>query len=477
MIIDMSPDAVMALSSAGIILFANPAAEQLLERPVAEMVGTEFGFPLFDNEITEIEVVSKSGVLQTAEMRMVDIEWEGEKSFLLTLRDITERKILQEKLSQEQKIESIGQLAGGVAHDFNNMLGVVLGHTELALKKAEPESPLISDLEEIRKAANLSADLTRQLLTFARKQAIAPKVLDLNESVTGTLKMLHRLIGENIHLSWNLAANLWPIIVDPWQIDQILTNLCINSRDAISGPGKISIKTENRTLDERSTSTLAFDVVPGDYVLISMSDDGSGMDKMAQAHIFEPFYTTKETGSGTGLGLATVYGAVKQNHGFLNVYSEPELGTTFNIYFPRTSRAVEVKKETAEKSLNFATETILLVEDDKMLLNMEISMLEEIGYTVLPAATTDLAQTLTREHPGPIHLLISDMIMPVMNGKELSDKLRPLRPDMKVLFISGYTADILFNKYVIENEINFLQKPFSFEALTVKVREALDSPI
>jgi len=341
--------------------------------------------------------------------------------------------------------------------------------------KADPSSPLISDLEENRKAAYRAAELTRHLLTFARKQAITPKVLDLNESVTGTLKMLQRLIGENIQLSWNPADELWPVKVDPSQLDQILTNLCVNSRDAISGTGTISIKTANTSWDEDAITSHPYDVVPGDYVLLSVSDDGCGMDKKAQAHIFEPFYTTKEVGSGTGLGLATVYGAVKQNQGFLTFYSEPGLGTVFNIYLPRTSKAVEAKQETAEIPLLRGTETVLLVEDDEMLLRMVTSMLEESGYTVLAAITTELAQALAKEHPSPIHLLISDIVMPEMNGKELSEKLTPLRPDMKVLFLSGYTADIISDQGIIKENIHFLQKPFSFETLTDKVREVLDA--
>jgi len=401
--------------------------------------------------------------------------------FFGLIRDISERiktdqeRIdLENQLHQAQKIESIGQLAGGVAHDFNNMLGVILGHAELAMIKAETSSPLLSAVEAISAAAKRSADLTRQLLTFARKQTISPKVINLNEEITGILNMLQRLIGENINLSWNPTSNLWSVKVDTSQIDQILANLCVNARDAIAGNGKISIKTENHTLDEGATNALPYDVVPGDYVLLSVSDNGCGMDKQVQAHIFEPFYTTKEVGSGTGLGLATVYGAVKQNHGFITVYSEVGLGTIFNIYLPRTSKAVEAKQKTAEKPLLRGTETILLVEDDEMLLHLVTTMLEESGYTVLSAATTELAQTLAREHSGQIELLISDMIMPAMNGRELSAKLQTLRPKMKVLFLSGYPADIISNHGVIKDEIHFLQKPFSLEVLTSKVREVLD---
>jgi signal transduction histidine kinase len=422
----------------------------------------------------EVRWVSGLGALKT--------DADGRELLLMgTIQDITEQKKREEaeekleaQLHQAQKIESIGQLAGGVAHDFNNMLGVILGRVDLALRKAGSSSTLVTDLQEISKAAQSSAALTRQLLTFARKQVIAPKVLDLNEAVGGMLKMLQRLIGENIQLSWNATANLWPVKIDPSQLDQILANLCVNARDAIAGIGKISIKTENRTMDESATNALPYDVVPGNYVQLCVSDDGCGMDKQVQAHIFEPFYTTKEVGCGTGLGLATVYGAVKQNHGFLTFDSEPGLGTAFNIYLPWASKAVEAQQETAEKPLLLGTETILLVEDDKMVLDMEMSMLKENGYTVLAAITTDLAQTLAMEHPGPIHLLVSDVIMPEMNGRELSEKLMLFRPDMKILFLSGYTADIISCEGVVEDEIHFLQKPFSFQTLTAKVREVLD---
>ncbi|WP_051690075.1 PAS domain S-box protein [Pelobacter seleniigenes] len=385
-----------------------------------------------------------------------------------------EKARLEEQLQQAQKIESIGQLAGGIAHDFNNMLGVILGHTELAIKKLNSSKPCLADLEAIRDAAKRSADLTRQLLTFARKQVISPKILDLNEIVGTMFKMLQRLIGEEIDLFWSPAQDLWPVEVDPSQIDQILANLCVNARDAISDTGKITIKTRNIPFDDKFCTSQPFEVLPGDYVCLSVSDDGCGIDKNVQAHIFEPFYTTKDIGSGTGLGLATVYGAVKQNNGFITFTSEPGMGTIFNIYLPRVDLTPQAARELEDKAIHHGNESILLVEDDLMLLPLQKAMLEESGYTVLEAATPSLALTIAEEHSGPIQLLITDMIMPSMNGKQLSEKLKDLQPGIKTLFMSGYTADMISTKGVIEEGVQFLQKPFSLDTLMAKVREVLD---
>jgi len=387
-------------------------------------------------------------------------------------RDEKERANLENQLYQAQKMESIGQLAGGVAHDFNNMLSVILGHAELALMKSEPSQPIAISLNEICKAAIHSAELTRQLLTFARKQTISPKVLDLNELVTGMFKMLQRLIGENIHIAWHPSPKLWPVKIDPSQFDQILTNLCLNARDAISGPGTISIQTENDPgdLDIR----LHPEFIPGDYVRLSIRDDGCGMDQDTLDHIFEPFFTTKEIGAGTGLGLATVMGAVKQHNGFVYAQSEPGQGTTFEIYLPRVEATLDVEPERIERPIRRGSETILVVEDDTMVLQLITAMLEKSGYRVLAAGTTDMAQSLATKETGPIHLLISDVIMPVMNGKELSERLQTLRPEMKVLFMSGYSADIISNHGVVQEGIFLLQKPVTFEPLTNAVRDILD---
>jgi PAS domain S-box-containing protein len=410
------------------------------------------------------------------------MDGEGNPSgFSAVGRDLTERirnekekTSLEHQLHQAQKIDSIGKLAGGVAHDFNNMLGIILGHVELAIRKTDPEQATAKHLEGIRTAAKHSADLTRQLLTFARKQAIIPKVLDLNSSVEGTLKMLQRLIGENIKLCWIPAEEKAAVKVDPAQLDQILANLCINARDAITGTGHISIETKLVTIDKNYKLNHPY-VVQGEYLRLSVSDDGSGIDKELQERIFEPFFTTKDIGFGTGLGLSTVYGAVKQNHGFIELYSEPGKGTTFNVYFPCHEFEEDTGRKTTSIEDDSGTETILLVEDDENLLYLEADMLKEGGYTVLTATTTEAALLLAKKHQGDIHLLITDVVMPAMNGRELSNKILTMRPEMKVLFMSGYTADIISKQGLIEEGIQFLQKPVSFKAIMTKVREVLNT--
>ncbi|MCD4847459.1 MAG: PAS domain S-box protein, partial [Candidatus Aegiribacteria sp.] len=380
--------------------------------------------------------------------------------------DITERKQtekekarIEDQYHQAQKMESVGRLAGGVAHDFNNMLGVILGYTELALGTLDPAQPIYSTLQEIRKAADRSADLTRQLLAFARRQTVSPSVLDLNETVEGMLKMLLRLIGEDIDLSWLPGSGLWQVKVDPAQIDQILANLCVNSRDAIAGVGKMIIETKNATFDEDYCAEHT-GFVTGEYVLLIVSDDGCGMDKEVLENLFEPFFTTKEVGQGTGLGLATVYGIVKQNNGFINVYSEAGDGTTFRIYLPRyAGTAAQLQKKDLTDQVSRGYETILLVEDEPSILKMTTMMLESRGYTVLDAITPGAAINLAGEYNGEIHLLLTDVIMPEMNGRELADNLVSLYPDIKRLFMSGYTANVIAHRRVLDEGVNFLQKP------------------
>ena len=400
--------------------------------------------------------------------------------FVCIFHDITERKQAEaerEKLmgqfNQAQKMESVGRLAGGVAHDFNNMLGAILGYTEMAMGRVEPDEPLHADLVNILDAAQRSADLTRQLLAFAREQAVSPKVIDLNDTIENMLKLLRRLIGEDIDLTWRPGKEVSPVKMDPAQIDQILANLCVNARDAIAGAGTVTIETGNTIFDEDFCKDQAGSE-PGEYAMLAVSDNGCGMDGMTQTHIFEPFFTTKKKGKGTGLGLASVYGAVKQNHGFINVYSEPGQGTTFKIYLPRYAvKSDREAKMKASKPNGNGFETILLVEDEPVILNMTVTMLELLGYTVLPAATPGEALRLAEEHDSTIDLLITDVIMPEMNGLELAGKLESLRPGLKRLFISGYTANVIANHGVLDEDKHFLQKPYLSSDLANKVREVL----
>ncbi|MCG6533918.1 MAG: response regulator [Syntrophales bacterium LBB04] len=388
-------------------------------------------------------------------------------------RTEAERVKLQAQLLQAQKMESVGRLAGGVAHDFNNMLGVILGNSEIAMDKVDPSLSLYADLLEIRKAAERSTALTRQLLTFARKQVNAPKVLDLNETIAGMLKMLGRLIGEDIRLTWLPGEALWPVLVDPSQIDQILANLSVNARDAFTGIGKISIETKNCTLDkEYCVNHLGF--LLGEYVMISFSDNGCGMNKETQAHIFEPFFTTKGPNQGTGLGLATVYGIVKQNQGFINVYSELGQGTTFTIHLPRhVNEETPAIEEAPAKPVQQEHETILLVEDESGMLKSITALLTKQGYRILSAAGPSEALRLANAYPGEIHLLMTDVVMPEMNGSDLAKKLMSLQPNLKCLFMSGYTPEMIARYGVLEHGRHFIQKPFSQKELATKIREVL----
>ncbi|MBJ6727589.1 PAS domain S-box protein [Geomesophilobacter sediminis] len=387
-----------------------------------------------------------------------------------TVRDITEHRKTEVKFQQAQKMESVGRLAGGVAHDFNNMLTIIVGNAQLGLMKADQTNPVYHHLEEILNAAERSAEVTRQLLTFSRQQVVEPKILDLNDAVSSMLKMLQRLMGEDIDLVWKPGKKLLRIKIDPSQLDQIMANLCVNARDAISGVGKVDIKTENFTIDNTGWDERT-DVSPGEYVVLSVSDNGCGIPKEAIAHIFEPFYTTKEVGKGTGLGLATVYGIVKQNGGQIKVYSEPGQGTIFRIYLPGVTDVVTESND--KPALVGGNETILLVEDEAAIMNLGTTMLSKLGYKVLSANSPEEAKELAEKNQGRIDLLVTDIIMPGMNGRDLSRNLLQSNPNMKCLFMSGYTADVMADRGNIDKNMIFLQKPFNIDSLSVKVREAL----
>jgi len=423
----------------------------------------------------------KNGAIFPKDVWIVKGRYFGKEVLITLADDITERKQAEEEkvkleinLQQAHKMESIGRLAGGVAHDFNNMLAVILGRTEMAMEQVNPTLPLHEDLREIQKAGERSADLTRQLLAFARKQTVTPQILDLNETVENMLQMLRRLIGEEIDLQWHPAAECGPVRMDPSQIDQILANLCVNARDAIDGIGQITIETGIATL-EASDCVKQADRQPGEYVLLSATDTGKGMDKETQKHIFEPFFTTKVIGKGTGLGLATVYGAVRQNKGFIDITSAPGKGSTFRIYLPRhTGKAPPVRIEKQEPATRQGEETILVVEDEPAILHLATKMLKRQGYNVLAADTPGKAIQMARENHGEIHLLITDIVMPEMNGRDLAKTLLSLYPQINRLFMSGYTADVIAHQGVLDEGVCFIQKPFTQKELTLQVRKALD---
>ncbi len=388
--------------------------------------------------------------------------------------DVTNQLKLEGQLRQAQKMEAVGRLAGGVAHDFNNMLGIILGNTELILEDLEPAHPMLSMFEEIRKAALRSTDLTRQLLAFARKQDISPRVLDLNRTIEGMLKILRRLIGEDIDLSWQPEQLLWPVKIDPSQVDQIMANLCVNARDAIKDVGKVTIETATAHFDDRYCREHE-GFIPGDFSVIAVSDNGCGMEREILDNLFEPFFTTKALGEGTGLGLATVYGIVKQNSGFVNVYSEPGEGTVFKICLPREkSSLADNDRGPVEKEHRRGCETVLLVEDEKAILDMTKAVLERLGYTVLAAGTPDEALQLAGDRQVHIDLLMTDVVMPEMNGRDLAMKIRQSRPGAKCLFMSGYTANVITDRGILDEGLNFIGKPFSKRELSEKLRDILD---
>ncbi len=403
---------------------------------------------------------------------------------LLCLLDVTElthaneeKDRLKEQLQQATKLESVGRLAGGVAHDFNNMLSVIIGHAQIAMTQLDPEHPVYDDITEINAAAERSADLTRQLLAFARKQTVVAKVISLNDSVEQLMKMLGRLIGENTKLNWRPQPDLWLVKADSSHVDQIIINLCINAKDAIKDTGHITITTRNAVLDD-AYCVHQPDLRPGEYVALTVSDDGHGMDQPTKAKIFEPFFTTKEVGCGTGLGLATVYGSIKQNHGYVEVVSEPGQGTSITFYLPRYLGEQQPGIQFPQVlPMSQGQETILLVEDETSILKMTKSLLERMGYTVIAASTPLAAIRLANQHDGAIQLLISDVVMPDMNGWQMATRLKALFPDLKILFMSGYPADVMAHHGMDIEQVHFLSKPFYASDLSLKVREVLAAPV
>jgi len=485
----------------GVFKYVNPKFAQMFGYTVEECLNDmTFKNLVYTEDLTKVEEqvrkrtsgevefvhytfrgLKKKGQSFDVEVYASTSNYKGSTASTGTILDITERKRadkvrkkLEEQLFQAQKMESVGRLAGGVAHDFNNMLGVIIGRAELALNTDVSADELQHNLKEILKTGLRSADLTRQLLAFARKQTAVPKILDLNVTISGMLEMLRRLVGEDIDLLWAPELNLWKVKIDPSQVDQILANLVVNARDAISGVGAITMRTDNVVIDDSNRAETP-EFIFGEYVLLTISDTGAGMSREVRENIFEPFFTTKEVGKGTGLGLSTVYGIVKQNEGFIYVASEPGKGTTFKIYLPRfVAETAQVASEEAADKPPTGTETILLVEDDEAILNLGKIILENLGYTVLATPTPVQAIHLAEDHPGDIHLLITDVVMPEMNGRELAEKLSAIRPNLKCLYMSGYTADVIANRGILDEGLNFIQKPFLSDDFAVKVRQVLD---
>ena len=493
-LVEHSADAIALLDRDGIVTYASPSSARVLGEAPEEIVGRSARGFVHPDDVAEVErhileLRDRPGAVVALEARYrhKDGSWRyGECSvanrlsdptvhaLVLNYREITERRRLEEQLRQAQKMEAVGRLAGGVAHDFNNVLTAIFGYADLLREDLPTQSPARQDVDEIRKAATRAAGLTRQLLAFSRQQVLEPVVVNLNDVVQDVEKMLQRLIGEDIALRTVLAPDLGNVLADAGQLEQVILNLAVNARDAMPTGGKLTIETVNAPLSERYADEHQ-PVIPGSYVMLAVSDTGVGMDPTTRARVFEPFFTTKEKAKGTGLGLSTVYGIVKQSGGYVWAYSEPGHGATFKIYLPRVDAPVETAEPPRELvGTPVGTETVLLAEDDELLRPLARGLLGKLGYTVLEAANADQARALARDHPGPIHLLLADVVMPGQSGRELARSLTQVRPDMRVLYMSGYTDDAIVRHGILERGLNYLQKPFTPAALALRVRDVLD---
>jgi two-component system, cell cycle sensor histidine kinase and response regulator CckA len=414
-------------------------------------------------------------ILESTASPVINAKGEVE-NLVIVNRDISERRRLEEQLRQSQKMDAIGRLSGGVAHDFNNLLGVIIGYAEILQERIPESDQMRAPVDQIIKAGNRASSLTKQLLAFSRQQVLEPKILLLNAVVSDTEKMLRRLIGEDIELLTSLDSSLGKIRADQGQIEQVIMNLVVNARDAMPEGGRLVIETTNFEIDDEFVRRYAYPVLPGAYILLTVSDNGIGMDTATQQRIFEPFFTTKEKGKGTGLGLSLVYGVVKQSGGYIDVVSARGKGTTFNIYLPRVQQdTVETKIIGPDHPEELrGTETILLAEDEDTLRALTRHLLELYGYRVLEACDGNQAMRLSGQTSDEIHLLLTDVVMPGINGRILADQLKQKRPDVKVVFMSGYTGQRVGEKEILEPGSLFLQKPFTREGLARKVREALD---
>jgi len=492
-LVDGVRDVIFALAPDGTIASLNPAFETITGFPRDEWLGRPFEQLVHSDDlplalellsgvargeprpVNQFRIRTRKGDYRMGEFAATPQYREGQLASILGIgRDVTERLSLEQQLRQAQKMEAVGRLAGGVAHDFNNILTAITGYADLLLEDLGTTDRRRDDIAEIRKAAERAAGLTRQLLAFSRQQVMQVRVLDLNDVVADTQNMLGRLLGEDIALVTRLDPALGAVKADPGQLEQVIMNLAVNARDAMPGGGKLTIETANAELDDTYVRE-HFPARPGSYVMLAVSDTGTGMSDEVQSHLFEPFFTTKEKGKGTGLGLATVYGIVKQSGGYIWVYTEPGHGTTFKIYLPRVAGAPAQRASGPKASpVGAGTETVLLAEDEAAVRAVARHALERQGYTVLEASSGEAALDLAERHSGRIHLLLTDVIMPGMNGRALALRLSELRPDLRVVYMSGYTEEAITRHGVLEPGLTYVQKPFTPEGLARKVREVLD---
>jgi len=495
-LLESATQAIVSIDRAGRIVLANRRCEEMFGYSRAELLGAHIEILIPESKRRphtrerdayferphvrpmglgiDLAGRRRDGVEFPVEVSLSYIETEEGMFAIAFVSDISQRKLLEEQLLHAQKMEAVGRLAGGVAHDFNNMLTVIDGYNRMILDELGPLDPLRGYAEEILKAADRAGAITNQLLAFSRRQISQPRVIQINLVIAQTDKMLRRLIGEDVHLQLRLASDIGNIRADPGHVEQAIVNLVVNARDAMPNGGQLTVETANVHLDEHYVRT-HLGMVPGDFVMVAVSDTGHGMDAETRRRIFEPFFTTKEKGRGTGLGLATVYGIVKQAGGDIWVYSEPGRGSTFKLYFPRVAEALTEASDAAANSVpkTAIAETILLVEDEQAVRELTLKMLQQLGYTVLPAESADAALRVSEQFQGELSVLVTDVVMPGMSGRQLADALVLLRPDIKVLFLSGYTENTVLHHGVLDSGVDFLPKPFSREILGRKLREIL----
>jgi two-component system, cell cycle sensor histidine kinase and response regulator CckA len=493
-LLDSATQAILAIDRSGAIVLANRRTEEMFGYSREELLGARIEILLPESKRSahrgeredyfarprirpmgigmDLAGRRKDGNEFPVEVSLSYLDLPEGVFAMAFVSDISQRKQLEDQLMHAQKMEAVGRMAGGVAHDFNNMLTVISGYNRMILDELSPLDPLRGYAEEVLKAADRAGALTNQLLAFSRRQIMKPRVMNVNSVIEQTEKMLRRLIGEDIELKYALAMDAGNIRADPGHVEQAIMNLAVNARDAMPLGGRLTLETANVHLDETYTRT-HMGVTPGDFVMVAVSDTGHGMDAETKRHIFEPFFTTKEKGKGTGLGLATVYGMIKQAGGDIWVYSEPHRGTTFKLYFPRVQEAVTENEHADSESPQGKNETILVVEDEKAVRDLTVRMLQRLGYSVLIAASGAEAITVSAAHTDRIALLLTDVVMPHMSGRQLADILAPTRPDMKVIYLSGYTENTVIHHGVLDAGIEFLPKPFSREVLAKKIRDVL----